>query len=330
MHPRKLRIWLFFCPIGVPSDPRSVLRLAIAGDIHDQWNHQDHELLHHLQPDALLVVGDLSEGGQRIAALLQQVEIPLACVLGNHDSGKDPSGRRLEKQLEMLGERHCGWRLRELRPPGLAVVGARPGTAGGGFRVSQAVRSVFGPFSMHESAERIRAAAMGADPALPLVLLGHCGPTGLGSEAADLCGRDWKLPARDWGDLDLALAIHQIQQQRRVSLVVFGHMHHALRRGRGERRSFRLDGRGTAYLNAACVPRHGVDQQGRTLHHFSWVEFDATGRLLEASHRWFGSSGELHYEETLWTAPPDPDPLPLVVSPGPPVGRDPAALLRQC
>jgi len=165
------------------------------------------------------------------------------------------------------------------------------------------------------------------------VVLGHCGPTGLGSEAADLCGRDWKLPARDWGDLDLALAIHQIQQQRRVSLVVFGHMHHALRRGRGERRSFRMDGRGTAYLNAACVPRHGVDQQGRALHHFSWVEFDAAGRVLEASHRWFGSSGELHYEQTLWKAPPEPDPLPLIVSPGPPSGlgdRDPAVLLPRC
>ena len=81
---------MFFCPIGVPSDPRAVLRLAIAGDIHDQWTHQDHELLRCLRPDALLVVGDLSEGGQRIAAMLQQVEIPLACVLGNHDSGKDP------------------------------------------------------------------------------------------------------------------------------------------------------------------------------------------------------------------------------------------------
>ena len=80
------------------------------------------------------------------------------------------------------------------------------------------------------------------------------------------------------------------------------------------------------------MPRHGVDQLGRTLHHFSWVEFDAAGRLLAASHRWFGSSGELHYEQTLWTAPPDP--LPLVASPVPPCGRgdrDPAAaLLPRC
>jgi uncharacterized protein (TIGR04168 family) len=159
-------------------------------------------------------------------------------------------------------------------------------------------------------------------------------PLVLEREAADLCGRDWKLPARDWGDLDLALAIHQIQQQRRLPLVVFGHMHHALRRGRGERRSFRIDGRGTAYLNAACVPRHGVDQLGRTLHHFSWVEFDAAGRLLAASHRWFGSSGDLLYEQTLWTAPPAADPLGLVASPVPPSGRsdrDPAAaLLPRC
>jgi uncharacterized protein (TIGR04168 family) len=197
--------------------------------------------------------------------------------------------------------------------------------------MSQAVRSVFGPMSLHESAERIRSAAMAADPDLPLVMLAHCGPSGLGSEAADPCGRDWKLPACDWGDLDLALAIHQIQQQRSVALVVFGHMHHALRRGRGERRSFRMDGRGTAYLNAACVPRHGVDQRGRALHHFSWAEFDAAGRLLEASHRWFGSGGELHYEQTLWSAPPDLAPLVLPAAPALGRGdRDPAELLRRC
>jgi len=56
--------------------------------------------------------------------------------------------------------------------------------------------------------------------------------------------------------------------------------------------------------------------------------------LVEASHRWFGSSGELLYEQTLWTAPPDPDPPALVGCPLPTSGRaarDPdAALLPQC
>jgi hypothetical protein len=64
------------------------------------------------------------------------------------------------------------------------------------------------------------------------------------------------------------------------------------------------------------------------------VEFDAAGCLLEASHRWFGSSGDLLYEQTLWKAPPAADPLALVASPVPPSGqgdRDPAAaLLPRC
>jgi len=66
------------------------------------------------------------------------------------------------------------------------------------------------------------------------VLLAHCGPSGLGSEAGDPCGRDWKKPACDWGDQDLALAIRQIRRSRPLPLVAFGHMHHALKRGQGD------------------------------------------------------------------------------------------------
>ena len=38
------------------------LNIAIAGDLHDQWDHSDHELLDRIRPDALLLVGDLSDG----------------------------------------------------------------------------------------------------------------------------------------------------------------------------------------------------------------------------------------------------------------------------
>jgi uncharacterized protein (TIGR04168 family) len=225
----------------------------------------------------------------------------MACILGNHDIGKDASGRTLLGQLGLLGERHCGWGLRQLSPPGLAVVGARPGTAGGGFHLSPGVRAVFGPVALQESADRITRAALTADPALPLVVLAHCGPSGLGSEPHDPCGRDWKTPARDWGDQDLALAIDQIRRRRPLPLVVFGHMHHTLRRRRGARRSIHRDRQGTVYLNSACVPRHGLDEQGRALRHLSWVRFSA-GSLSHVSHRWYGTRGELHYEEVLWSA----------------------------
>jgi uncharacterized protein (TIGR04168 family) len=143
------------------------------------------------------------------------------------------------------------------------------------------------------------AAAAAADPALPLVLLAHSGPSGLGSEASDICGRDWKPPACDWGDQDLALAIDRIRRLRQLPLVVFGHMHHRLKRGAGERRSFAMDRAGTAYLNAACVPRHLVDASGVPLRHFSWVELDAAGLEL-AAHRWYDLEGRLRYEESLY------------------------------
>jgi len=88
-----------------------------------------------------------------------------------------------------------------------------------------------------------------------------------------------------------------------VPLVVFGHMHHTLRRQRGERITFLRDRRGTAYLNAACVPRHGEDEHGRPLRHFSWIHLGQEG-VERASHRWYGLGGELLYEELLWCAAP--------------------------
>ncbi|MFM8526333.1 MAG: TIGR04168 family protein [Cyanobacteriota bacterium] len=274
------------------------LRIAIAGDLHGAWDDDDEALLQHLQPDALLVVGDLGDGQVLPTSRLSRLTLPMACILGNHDSGRDGSGRTLRRQLDLLGDRHCGWGLRLLTPPGLAVVGARPVSAGGGFHLNQAARSIYGPVTLEESVRRISSAADSAPAELPMVVLAHCGPSGLGSDAGDPCGRDWKSPACDWGDQDLAIAIQSIQRQRSLPLVVFGHMHHALRRGQGERRSIQQDRHGTVYLNAACVPRHGVDGQGRHLRHFSWVELDGH-RLHRASHRWYDRHGTLLYEQTL-------------------------------
>lgn len=279
------------------------LQVAIAGDLHDQWDRSDEDLLLALAPDGFLVVGDLSNGMGRIPRSLARLPLPLACVLGNHDSGHDHTGESLQKQLTLLGEKHCGWGLRELRPPGLAVVGGRPCTAGGGYHLSKAMQAVYGPVALEESVERICGAALRADPTLPLVLLAHSGPAGLGSQAKDPCGRDWKQPACDWGDQDLALAIARIRRERPVPLVVFGHMHHQLRRGGGERVSFCRDRHGTMYLNTASVPRHGVDLQGRALRHLSWVQLEPHGEIRRVSHRWYGLDGTLLYEQQLWPQP---------------------------
>lgn len=277
------------------------LRIAIAGDLHGQWDASDEQLLRLLAPDGLLVVGDLSDGQSRIPARLAALDLPVACIVGNHDTGRDASGRTLQSQLKTLGAVHCGWGLRQLEPPGLAVVGARPASAGGGYHLSPAAVAVFGPVALEDSVARITAAALAADPALPLVLLAHCGPTGLGSGPADPCGRDWKKPACDWGDQDLALAIDRIRRHRPLPLVVFGHMHHRLKQGQGERLSYVRDRAGTAYLNTAFVPRHSADEQGRPLRHFSWAVF-RDAELVELSHHWYGLGGELLYRQRLLQA----------------------------
>ena len=135
-----------------------------------------------------------------------------------------------------------------------------------------------------------------------MILLAQSGPTGLGSEASSLCGRDWKQPPLDWGDQDLAIAIDKIRKYRVPQLVVFGHMHHALKRTQGTRKTFFQDRWGTAYLNAACVPRRGIDSVGRTLCHFCWVEFN-NGNLSLVTHRWYLPDGSIAYQETLLRRP---------------------------
>ena len=58
-----------------------MLRLAIAGDLHGQWDQADATLLQILKPDALLVVGDLADGDVRLPRLLRELPLPVACVL---------------------------------------------------------------------------------------------------------------------------------------------------------------------------------------------------------------------------------------------------------
>ena len=99
---------------------------------------------------------------------------------------------------------------------------------------------------------------------------------------------------------DLELAIDKIKETRSVDLVVFGHMHHHLKRGKGIRNTFKIDKkRSIAYLNTASVPRKGVDVNEKLVSHFSWVEFN-DGELTHVSHRWYCSDASIAYQEDLY------------------------------
>ena len=204
----------------------------------------------------------------------------------------------LRQQLALVREVDCGWGRVALDPLPLSIVGGRPCSAGGGYHLSKAVQAVYGPVSLEESADRIVAAAADVPEDQPLVVMAHCGPSGLGSDASSPCGRDWKTPAVDWGDQDLALALDRIARTRVPDLVIFGHKHHQLKRGSGLRTSLIRDRRGIVYLNAACVPRSGMNEQGDVLLHLSWAEFNGR-RLSHLSHRWYRPDGALVHQERL-------------------------------
>ncbi len=280
------------------SLPLKILKLAIAGDLHGIWSQEDNELLRTLQPDGVLFVGDLGEGDIKLVKEIKTLPIPTALILGNHDRGHDRTGETLKRQLRLLGDLHCAWRLRRWSIPKISIVGARPCSSGGGFYLAPEVLGVFGQLSIEESISKIVAAAREAPEDAPLVILAHAGPTGLGSSADSPCGRDWKAPAVDWGDKDLELAIDQIRKERVPDLVVFGHMHHSLKGTQRSRSTYIKDRWGTVYLNTACVPRKFVDSDGNHLSHFSWVEF-VDGKLSHVSHRWFSLDHSIAYQQTL-------------------------------
>ncbi len=253
-----------------------------------------------LHPDAVLFVGDLSNGDIRIIKEIKKIPFPTAVILGNHDRGTDLNGSQLKAQLTLLGDKNVGWSYVNWQRPPISIIGARPCSAGGGYFLSQQMKSVYGEVTIAESTERIYTAAIDSPADTPLLILAHSGPTGLGSDASSLCGRDWKTPEIDWGDKDLELSIDLIQKARRLDLVVFGHMHHKLKRGNGIRTTFFYDSlRHTGYLNAACVPRRIKDSNGESLSHFSWVEFNNCN-LSHVSHRWHRSDGTLAYKENLF------------------------------
>ncbi len=255
-------------------------------------------MLRRLHPDAVLFVGDLAEEDLQVTKVIKEISLPTAVILGNHDRGHDQDGSFLAQQLKILGPIHCGWRSRDWESPNVSVVGARPCTAGGGYYLSKQMQAVFGPVTLEESVFKIVSAAMDSPKDLPLIILAHSGPSGLGSAPFSICGRDWKSPAIDWGDKDLSIAIDQIRQFRDPEIVVFGHMHHKLKRGGRTRDSFVQDRYGTCYLNSAIVPRKTVDLNGDIISHLSWIEFH-NGSLRFVAHRWYYDDATIAYEQVL-------------------------------
>ena len=292
------------------------IKIAVVGDIHDQWEPEDGEALKHLGVDLVLFVGDFGNESVEVVRAIASLDIPKAAVFGNHDAwytatewgrSRCPYDRQKEnwvkQQIDLMGEAHVGYGKRDFSELGVTVVGGRPFTWGGSdWRYNDFYSEWFGVESFAESARRIAEAAAAAD-CENVIFLGHTGPTGLGEAPGDPCGRDWKPLGGDWGDPDFEEAIDRTRSSgKHIPLVTFGHMHHKLRHTKQDlRKSLSVSAEGTVYLNAASVPRI-VERECSKLRNFSIVLLE-NGTVSEVSLIWVGNDFAVEREQILYRRP---------------------------
>ncbi|KAL0282096.1 UNVERIFIED_CONTAM: hypothetical protein Sangu_2971200 [Sesamum angustifolium] len=248
-------------------------RIAIVGDVHDDWSlEEDTKALQLLKPDLVMFTGrfsvphllcDFGNENVDLVESISKLDFPKAIILGNHDAWNTQKFSAREKdavqlQLEFLGDEHVGYGRIDFPNLKLSIVGGRPFSCGGEhlFR-KKLLTARYGVHNMDESAKMIYEAALGTPADHSIIFLAHNGPSGLGSNLDDICGRDWIPGAGDYGDPDLAHAISQLKQTTKlqIKLIVFGHMHKNLAYGQGLRKMIAIGDDNIIYLNGAVVPR---------------------------------------------------------------------------
>jgi uncharacterized protein (TIGR04168 family) len=286
------------------------IRMAIVGDIHSEWSDLDNCLLQQLDLDLVLFVGDFGNEDVVVADRIATLELPKAAILGNHDAwytaspwgqSKCPYDRatedRVQQQLDILGICHVGYGKLDFPDLNLSVVGSRPFSWGGKeWRNKDFYQKRFGVSGFTESVERITTAAAQTSTDR-LIFIGHNGPTGLGDEPTDICGRDWEDVGGDYGDPDLEAALSKVRATgKKIPLVAFGHMHHQLRHTKERLRVAYKQVDETLYLNAARCPRMVVSEGGEALRNFSIVTL-VGDRVTSAGLIWVNPQGQICAEE---------------------------------
>ena len=224
---------------------------------------------------------------------------PLAVILGNHDRGRDRSGGFSASNWRCLGPPLClGSAGASWDPRPFHCRGHGPAVLVVGIPVSKAVEAVYGPVSRGVR-ERIVRAADQVPADQPLVVMAHCGPSGWARTLpAPVDGTGRRQP---WIGVIRILPWHWIASPsvRVPDLVVFGHMHHQLKRGSWPALQPAQDRRGIALSMRPVSPvavwmRHGRRPGAPVLGRVS-----AEGRLTHLSHRWYQPDGRLVHQETL-------------------------------
>lgn len=292
------------------------VKIAIVGDVHDEWEDADAIALQHLGVDLVLFVGDFGNEAVELVGRIASLDLPKAAIFGNHDAWYTASdwGRskrpydplvedRVQQQVTLLGASYVGYGKLDLPQFDLSIVGSRPYSWGGSeWKYSDFYEERYGVDSFEASTGRIVEVANTAT-CKNLIIIGHNGPTGLGEDAESICGKDWGEPiGGDYGDPDLAAAISILRAQgKSIPLVTFGHMHHKLRHTKERLRQPLVTADGTIYLNAARCPRV-LSTIERTVRNFSLVSI-VDGKVTKAGLVWTTETHQVGLEEVYYELP---------------------------
>ena len=295
------------------NNEENIIKIAVVGDVHDQWQAEDELALKHLGVDLVLFVGDFGNESIEIVRQIASINLPKAVILGNHDAWytasvwgqkKAPYDRtkedRVQQQLDLLRETHVGYGKLDFPQFNLSVVGGRPFSWGGSeWKNKNFYRDRYDINNFAESTTRIVTAANNTAYDT-IIFIGHNGPTGLGDRPEDTCGRDWQPLSGDHGDPDLAEAIDKVRTLgKSIPLVTFGHMHHRLRHRQDRLRTIiNTSQEGTIYLNSACVPRIKAEK-GRLERSFSLVSLHQ-GKVTQISLIWLQQNWEITSSNILY------------------------------
>lgn len=289
-----------------------LIKIAVIGDVHEQWELADAEALYYLGVDLVLFVGDFGNESVEIVRKIAALPLAKAVVFGNHDAWYTATdwGRKqcpydrhrenwVQEQMDLLGETQVGYGKLDFPQFQLTVVGGRPFSWGGPeWKYGDFYREWFGVEGMEESTDRILQGVKSASYET-LIFLGHNGPTGLGESPESPCGRDWKPLGGDFGDPDLGAAISQGRLLgKNIPLVAFGHMHHHLRHTKKVLRTSISFEQETVYLNGARVPRIITTEEGKK-RNFSLV-YLKNGEVTEVSLVWINEYFQIDSQTLLY------------------------------
>jgi len=260
----------------MPSPHRSTaetFRLGIIGDLHTHFDQVDVQQLNGLGYDLLFFTGDLgggsTESSLNMARMLANLDGKVMVMPGNNDtvdiqrlaaelthrSGVNRIMAIARESINASDIALCGYSLRRFTVGArrVSLIAGRPHSMGGPeLTFPDYMARTYDIHTLQDSESRLISLVDEADD--EIIFLAHNGPHGLGENADDIWGCDFKPDGGDWGDTDFAAAIHYARSSgKQILAVVAGHMH--LRTKQGVERPWKVIRDDITFVNAARVPR---------------------------------------------------------------------------